>query len=124
VSGVRSWRAALAACAACAGCASASNVAVIATSDAPARSPTAAEQVQVMAETGLVGCAPLGRVGVTVARPSAATAPRFDALQNLRIAAARLGADEVRDVRFEDTDQASLSVTAIACARIASTAAP
>jgi hypothetical protein len=112
----RAWS--LAALAIC-GCASAANVAVLRTDDAPRRDPTDADRVQVVAATGTAGCIPLGRVGVTVARPSPANAPRFGAVRNLRIAAARLGADEVRDLRYEDSADALVwtSVTALACAR-------
>jgi hypothetical protein len=112
----RAWS--LAALALC-GCASAANVAVLRTGDAPARAATDPAEVQVVAMTGTAGCIPLGRVGVTVARPSPANAPRFDAVRNLRIAAARLGADEVRDLRYEDSADALVwtSVTALACAR-------
>jgi len=101
------------------GCASAANVAVLRTDDAPARAATDPAEVQVVAATGTAGCIPLGRVGVTVARPSPAQAPRFGAVRNLVLAAARLGAGEVRDLRYEDSADALVwtSLTALACAR-------
>ena len=101
------------------GCTSTANIAILRSDDTLGRAPTSAEHVQVVAGNGIDGCIPLGRVGVTVGRPSPATALRFDALLNLKIAAAQLGAEEVRDVRFEDSSDQALwtSVTGLACAR-------
>ena len=88
------------ACSACV--ASAENVTVVRAPGAPTRAPVAAEHVRIVADTTVPAeCTAIGYVSLDVAVPTQATGARFDALTNLKKAAATLGADEVHDVHFE-----------------------